>query len=159
MKNLLKVQATILLSLACFFLHAQNAKTMQQQKNIEAIQQIYGFFGTGNIPSILNTLTDDVVWIDPGFPHIPYAGKRSGKSEVAQFFPEMGKTITFTHFNPQEFFADGDAVFVKGFFAGKNNSTSKTFETEWLMIWRLKDGKVYFYQAYIDTRSVAAAME
>ena len=71
----------------------------------------------------------------------------------------MSKTISFTHFEPQQFFNDGDHVFVKGYFTGKSNSTGKTFETEWMMVWEVLDGKVRYYQAFIDTYKVAAALK
>lgn len=132
---------------------------MEKEKNIKTVQQIYADFGKGNVEGVLSSLTDDVSWSDPGYPDIPYAAKRNGKNEVLNFFKEMGSTVSFTQFFPQEFFADNDAVIVKGFFSGKANATGKTFETDWVMIWKFHGGKVFNYQAFIDTKNVGAAMK
>jgi ketosteroid isomerase-like protein len=126
---------------------------------IQTVQKCYEEFGKGNPRGVLELLTDDVTWIDPGYPEIPYAGKCKGKDEVMRFFTEMSKTITFTHFEPKQFLTDGDFAVVKGFFTGKSINTGKTFETEWVMIWEVEDGKVKSYQAFIDTFNVASALQ
>lgn len=125
---------------------------------IQTVQQCYAEFGKGNAQGVLNLLTDDVVWTDPGYPEIPYAGKRQGKNEVMNFFIEMSKTIEFTRFEPQQFMNDGNSVVVKGFFTGKSIATGKTFESEWVMIWEVIGEKVKNYQAYIDTNKVASSL-
>jgi ketosteroid isomerase-like protein len=126
---------------------------------IQTVQQCYAEFGKGNPQGVLDLLTDDVTWTDPGYPEIPYAGKCKGKEEVLNFFMEMGKTISFTRFEPQQFMNDGNNVIVKGFFTGKSNSTRKTFESEWVMIWEVENEKVKNYQAFIDTFKVASALK
>ena len=138
---------------------SQNSTQMTNQTAIGVVQQCYSEFGKGNAQGVLNLLTDDVSWTDPGYPEIPYAGKRQGKNEVMNFFIDMSKTITFTRFEPQQFLNEGNNVVVKGFFTGKSNATGKTFESEWMMIWAIVDGKVKYYQAFIDTHKVVAALK
>ena len=125
---------------------------------IQTVQQCYAEFGKGNAQGLLDLLTDDVVWTDPGYPEIPYAGKRQGKNEVMNFFIEMSKTIEFTSFEPQQFMNDGNNVIVKGFFTGKSAATGKTFESEWVMIWEVVEEKIKTYQAFIDTNRVASSL-
>jgi ketosteroid isomerase-like protein len=126
---------------------------------IQTVQQCYAEFVKGNPQGVLDLLTDDVTWTDPGYPEIPYAGKREGKGEVLNFFIEMGKTISLTQFEPQQFLNDGNNVVVKGFFKGNSNSTGKTFESEWVMIWEVENEKIKSYQAFIDTFKVASALK
>lgn len=128
------------------------------KSNSEVVQQCYAEFAKGNAQGVLDLLHDDIVWIDPGYPEIPYAGKRVGKSDVLNFFVEMGSTVEFTRFEPQHFYNDGTAVIVKGYFAGKGRASGKIFESEWVMIWEVEDGKVHHYQAFVDTYIVAAGL-
>ncbi|MEP7197819.1 MAG: nuclear transport factor 2 family protein [Saprospiraceae bacterium] len=132
---------------------------MEKEKCINTVQQIYADFGAGNVEGVLNSLTEDISWNDPGSPDIPYAKKRNGKKEVMNFFMEMGGTVSFTEFAPQEFYADNNAVVVKGFFAGKANGTGKNFESEWIMIWKFKGDKVNHYQAFVDTQKMINAIK
>jgi ketosteroid isomerase-like protein len=132
---------------------------MENEKNIQFVQQVYADFGNGNIDGVINALSDDISWTDPGYPEIPYAGKRKGKNEVLGFFQGMMSAISFTSFIPQEFYFDNDAVIVKGSFSGKGNTTGKTFETDWVMIWKIRNGKIYSYQAFIDTNNMVGALK
>ena len=129
------------------------------ESKIQTIQQVYGEFGKGNVPGVLNLLHDDVSWSDPGYPEIPYAAKRNGKDEVMNFFIEMSSTVTFSQFEPRLFLNDGNFVVVKGFFAGKGNATGKTFESDWVMIWEVVDGKVKSYEAFVDTNKMVTAIK
>jgi ketosteroid isomerase-like protein len=132
---------------------------MANEKNIQIVQQMYADFGKQNVEGILNSLTDDISWIDAaGSPRIPYAKKRNGKKEVMSFFMELGSTLSFTEFAPQEFYADNDAVIVKGSFAGQAIGTGKSFASDWLMIWKFRGDKVYNYQGFVDTDKMIAAI-
>lgn len=130
-----------------------------ESKSIAVVQQCYTEFGKGNITGVLDKLDENVSWTDPGYPDIPYAGKRKGKEEVAEFFNEMNGAIEFTQFEPKSFNADEGTVFVTGYFAGRSRKSGKTFETEWAMLWKIENEKVVHYQAYIDTNNVAKSLK
>jgi len=125
---------------------------------IETVKQAYAEFGKGNIQGVLDLLDDDASWSDPGYPAIPYAGKRTGKKEIMNFFSEMSQTLTFTRFEPREFYSDGNIVTAKGFFSGLMNENKNPFESDWVMLWEVRDGKIKSYQAYVDTFNIATAI-
>jgi ketosteroid isomerase-like protein len=53
---------------------------MSAQENVQVVQRAYAAFSRGDIPALLNTLTEDVEWFIPGPPQIlPYAGQRRGR--------------------------------------------------------------------------------
>jgi ketosteroid isomerase-like protein len=128
------------------------------ETNIQTIQKGYAEFGSGNIEAVVDLMHDDITWTDPGYPAIPHSGIRKGKNEAGKFFGEMAGNISFTRFEPQQFLQDGNYVTVKGFFAGKANATGKTFESDWIMLWELADGKIKSYQSFFDTHQMAAAL-
>ena len=122
---------------------------------IQVVQQCYAEFGKGNPQGLIDMLTDDVVWIDPGYPEIPYAGRRNGKENVMSFFTGLAEAVTLHVFEPREFFSDGNNVFVKGYFEGSGNATGKAFQSDFMMHWEVAGGKIKSYQAYLDTAKVA----
>ena len=83
---------------------------MTDQENVQRIQELYNSFGRGDVPAILELLTDDVVWYDPGPPEVPHAGRYSGREGVGQFFASIGETLEIDEFAPTEFLAQGDRV-------------------------------------------------
>jgi ketosteroid isomerase-like protein len=132
---------------------------MEKEKNIQTVQQLYADFGKQDLEGVLDSLTDDVAWNDGSHPDIPYTKKRNGKNEVMSFFMELGSTVAFTEFAPQEFYADNDTVIVKGSFAGKATGTGKSFASEWVQIWKFRGDKIFSFQAFVNTAAIIAAIK
>jgi ketosteroid isomerase-like protein len=58
---------------------------MSLEENAQTAQEGYAAFGRGDVPAILELLTDDIEWIEPGPPDvIPAAGTYRGKEEVGR---------------------------------------------------------------------------
>lgn len=58
---------------------------------------------------------------------------------------ELGSTLAFTEFAPQEFYADNNAVIVKGSFAGSATSAGMSFASEWVHIMKLRGKKNFSF--------------
>ena len=93
--------------------------------NLELVQEIYGHFSTGNIPAVFGMLADDVKYIIPGSPDIPYAGIFNGKQEVGGFYKTLNDTLQYTSFDISSFTPDGDKVIVQGAFGGTPHAGSE----------------------------------
>ncbi len=115
---------------------------MNDQTNLAVIQQAYEAFGRGDIPAVLDALTDDVEWTLQGPSVIPFAGPRRGREEVAEFFSVIGETLELEQFEPREFVAQGDTVVVVGYERSIVKQTGRSFEQEWAHIYTLRDGKI-----------------
>lgn len=128
-------------------------------ENIQVVQRCYEEFGKGNPQGVLDLLSDDIVWINPGYPELPFSGRCTTKEEVMNFFIGLAQTSTLTRFEPREFYGDGNYVFVKGYMEGHTNIIPKPFEVDWLMMWEIEGGKVKFYQAFHETYKMVRALE
>lgn len=131
---------------------------MSSQSKVQKVQEIYANFGQGNIPAILEELANDVVWIQPGAPDIPYAGVSRNKNEVLQFFQKLADTVNITQFEPRTYIADGDNVAVIGYWKGTMKTSGRPFESNWIMTWQFEGDKVKHYQAAYDTNNLAKAL-
>lgn len=124
--------------------------------NKEQVQTAYDNFAKGNIPAILDILSDDVHWEMNGPADIfPYAGKRKGKEQVMDFFTQVASTSDFQVFQPTAFIAEGDKVVALGEAVATNKQTGKTSRNNWAMAWTFSDGKVTHYHNYSDTYDIA----
>jgi len=131
---------------------------MAEQENTEIVKGIYQAFGRGDIPTILNSLADDVEWIVSGREDgIPYAGTYRGRDNVGQFFTVLGENVEYSLFEPREFIAQGERVAVFGHYQGHVRLSGNSVEAEWAMSWTLQDAKVTHFRAYDDTAAVVAA--
>lgn len=131
---------------------------MSEQENVEIVQQLYADVLRGNIPDVLNFLADDVEWKEPQAGAPPFAGTRRGRDQVAEFFKHFGKTVELEQFEPREYIAQGDQVVALGYYRVRWNSTGRTSETDWAMVWTFRVGKVAKFQAYTDSAAEVAAL-
>jgi ketosteroid isomerase-like protein len=126
---------------------------------VEVVKQCYEAFARGDIPGVLSRVSPDVSWIDPGFPDVPYAGVREGRQGVAEFFQSLRTHVEFTSFEPGRFVTSGPEVVVFGAFTGRDRHRGGEFRSDWAMRWRVENGQVTHYQAYVDTCAIARALD
>jgi hypothetical protein len=127
--------------------------------NAEVVQETYEAVGRGDIPALLELLTDDVEWTFQGPSAIPFAGTRRGRKGVAEFFSLVGGNLEFERFEPREFVAQGETVVVLGFERNLVKPTGRTFEQEWAHAYTLRDGKVAKFLALEDTAAHVTALD
>jgi len=131
---------------------------MSEQDNTQIVKEAYAAFKRGDIPSILNMLSDDVNWFLPGPTDIvPVAGMRRGRAEVGQFFSTLDETQEAKQFEPQEFIAQGDKVVVLGQYTWRVKATGREFSSDWAHVFTVRDGKVVGFKEYYDTGAAADA--
>ena len=130
---------------------------MSERTNAEIVQQGYEAFGRGDIPALLDLLTDDVEWTLQGPSVSPFAGTRYGREGVAEFFSVLDETLEFEQFEPREFVAQGDTVVVVGFERSVSKATGHTIEQEWAHVYTLRDGKIAKGRYFEDTAAQVAA--
>jgi uncharacterized protein len=132
---------------------------VRDQEAVALVQAAYGDFGRGDIPSLLNRMTDDIVWTSPGEgSRIPSAGRLTGKAAVAQFFQGVADNLEFHDFNPSEFIAQGDVVVALGTWDASVKGTSVRIRDGFAMVFRIRDGKIAEFREYSDTRQYDAAL-
>lgn len=123
---------------------------------VEQVKELYAAFGRGDIAFILNSLTPDCEWIAPGA-GIPNAGRYTGPAGVGEFFQKLAASEQVTAFEPREFFTNqaGDVV-ARGYEACTINANGRKVETNWMMLFRFRDGKISYWESFYDTAAYAA---
>src|SRR3954471_19847961 len=130
---------------------------MGEHENERVVQEMYAAFARGDIPAVLDKLADDIEWRIAGPSELPYAGLHRGRDEVAKFFEAFGKTSEFEVFEAQEYFAQGDKVVVLGHERQRVRATGQVVETEWAMVFVVRDRLIRKFHNFVDTHAVAAA--
>lgn len=131
---------------------------MNEQDNVRVVQEAYEAFGRGDLPAVLDRLTEDIEWLVPGPSGItPVIGRFRGKEEVARFFKSLGEEQEILEFAPQEFIAQGDTVVALGRFKARVKATGRTLEYDWAMAFTLRGGRISRFREYFDTAAVPAA--
>ena len=130
---------------------------MSAEENKRAVQTIFEAFGRGDIPGVLEHVSEDVTWKAPGPPVVNYFGDRRGHEGATEFFVQLGTNVDFEHFEPGAFVAEGDRVVALGRERGRVKGTGKTFDNEWALVFTFDGGKVSGFQCYENTAAIAEA--
>jgi ketosteroid isomerase-like protein len=132
---------------------------MDERENVRTVRQLYAcVFGQGDIPGVLRLLTDDVEWWLAGPPEIlPWAGTRRGHEQVGRLLVAFPETLEIQAFEPRTFIAQGETVVVLGRELARVKPTGRLCETEWVMVFTLRDGKIARFRQYHHTAAWVAA--
>ena|SRR6185436_8758663 len=115
------------------------------------VQEIYAAFGGGDIPAILSLVASDVDWEFVGSPGLAYAGRRTGPAGVGTFFADVSRTDNIHAFEPREFLEADSHVTVLGWERSTALDTNKDFESEWVHVWTVREGKVTRWRGFLNT--------
>jgi len=131
---------------------------MSEADNTRVVQEAYAAFGRGDIQAILDRVDDNVVWnawYGAGR-HVPMGGLRRGKAAVSEFFKQIAQSLNFSRFEPREFVATGDKVVALGHYTAKT-SAGKDYDSDFAMVFTLRNGKVTHFQEFNDSAAINAA--
>jgi ketosteroid isomerase-like protein len=126
---------------------------MSEARNTQLVKDAYAAFQKGDIRTILDMLDENVEWhgVIGTEGVLPQAGRRRGRAAVAEFFRQVAESTTFEAFEPREFIAQGDQVCVVGSYKGIANTTGEAYATDWVMIFRVRDGRLASFREFTDS--------
>jgi ketosteroid isomerase-like protein len=132
--------------------------------NTETVRAIYDAFGRGDVPAVLERLTEDVSWDrwptgNSAQEHgVPWLAERRGRSEVARFFEVLGASIEFHAFEPGVVLEGERCVAALVRYDATVRATGRRFQDEELHLWELDDaGRVARLRHFLDTGKHIAA--
>ncbi len=133
---------------------------MQETQNTKVVQDAYAAFGRGDIQAILESLDESIVWkgVYGAGPHVPTSGERRGKAQVGEFFKQVAQNVNFSRFEPKEFIASGDKVVALGHYTA-TTPIGKKFDSDFAMVFTVRNGKVIEFQEFTDSAAVNAAYQ
>jgi ketosteroid isomerase-like protein len=124
---------------------------MNAQDNKRIVIEGYQLFQAGDIPHLLERYHDDALWIEPEAEYVPFAGRHNGKAEIARFFQTLDAEAQALRFEPKEFIAEGDKVVVIGEATWLCKQTGRSYDSPWVHVFSLRDGKVARFESFQDT--------
>ena len=123
----------------------------------KTVQEIYEAFGRGDIPAILERLSDDVAW--EAWPQetsaqragIPWLAERRGREQVGGFFESLA-ALELREFAPHTLIADGNHVVAQIAVDVEVRDTGRRFRDDEIHLWVFgDDGRVSEFRHYADT--------
>lgn len=132
--------------------------TATEQTSRDTVNSFFTHFEEGNLPALIDLFSETVDFHVFGAPNVPWAGFRSTKTEIGEFFPLFGK-----HLGPPEEFVisstliDGEDAVVIGRNVFEVVSTGKKFTNNFAIHFTITDGKIARYHMHEDSYAISAA--
>jgi ketosteroid isomerase-like protein len=126
---------------------------MSAETNIALIQNLYAAFGKGDVPALLEHMSDDIDWgIEAqASTDVPWHGTGTGKKFAAKFFEVLGKEAVFTRFEPSGFLAsDTNVACLVTFESTLKKNGKKTLQNA-CHYFTIKNGRVTKWRGWEDT--------
>jgi uncharacterized protein len=131
---------------------------MQEAQDTQIVQEAFAAFARGDVQSILEKLDEGIVWkgVYGAGPEVPTSGERHGKAQVAEFFRLVAEHIKFSRFEPKDFVAGGGRVVALGHYTA-TTPVGGSFDSDFAMVFTLRNGKVTMFQEFTDSAALNAA--
>lgn len=132
---------------------------MREHDNVETVRAAYAAWRRGDLATVLDALTEDVEWIQPGpRESIPYAGVWRGRAEMSRYFAVLSDTVEFTEYELEQFIAQNDQVVVTGRSSVRAKATGRAFDDHFAHWFEFRGEKVARMRYYADTAAAVAAL-
>jgi hypothetical protein len=132
----------------------------QRHENEKIVREMYAAYLRADLETVLQTCSEDTEWLAFGpADQLPYAGIHRGREQVARYFAILDDKEESKHLVPKEFIAAGDKVIVFGDYKARVNANGRRFETDFVHVFTLRDGKITNFRDYYDTAVAAAAYQ
>lgn len=128
---------------------------------IEKVQSIYAAFGRGDMPAILEHLSEDVEWEYGGPSHgVPWLEPRRGRAGAAAFFGVVAAELEFLRFAPKTFLEGPGIIAALVDLEARVRRTGKPItEVDEVHLWHFDAaGRVVRFRHRVDTHQHVEAL-
>lgn len=125
--------------------------------NLEIVQKAFKAYLESDFDTVLEYLSDDIVWTEPGYLPIPFCGVYEGKEAVRKMFNQQKRLLKIKVFEAIQYIAGGNHVAVSGRTEAIVKATGKTYKSQWAIHVMVEHDHILELKAFKDTQSMAEA--
>src|SRR5690554_4246321 len=103
------------------------------------VDKMFAAFGSGDIEKIVETVSEDTIWVYHGTQVIPKATYKK-KERARTFFSNILNFTEILHFEPKQFIVEDNTVVVLGYEKQKVKKSGKLLEQNWVQIYTVENG-------------------
>jgi len=130
---------------------------MNEQENTKVARRLYETFNSGDVEGFLNTFSEDASWNSPDIENVPLETNVTGRDKIGEFLTKIDEYEEFLKIEPKEFIAQGDKVVVLGELQVRSKLTDKQYDSGFVHIIEVKDGKAISFLEYFDNAAAGKA--
>ncbi len=105
------------------------------------VEKMFAAFAEGNVDKILETVSNDSIWIYHGTQVIPKV-EYKGKEGASKFFTRIINYTEIIHFTPKQFIVQDNMVVVLGNEHQRVKKSGKELKQEWVQIYTIENNLI-----------------
>jgi ketosteroid isomerase-like protein len=118
----------------------------------KVVEKMFEAFASGNVDRILETVSEDTVWIYHGTQVIPRDEYR-GKEGARQFFNNILNGTEVIKFQPEQFIVEGKMVVVLGNEHQKVKRSGRELKQKWVQVYTIENNLIVRMEEFATTES------
>ncbi|MGN6341174.1 MAG: nuclear transport factor 2 family protein [Flavisolibacter sp.] len=118
----------------------------------KVVEKMFEAFASGNVDRILETVSEDTVWIYHGTQVIP-KGEYRGKEGARQFFNNILNGTEIIKFQPEQFIVEGKMVVVLGNEHQKVKRSGRELKQKWVQVYTIENDLIARMEEFATTES------
>ncbi|HZW65514.1 MAG TPA: nuclear transport factor 2 family protein [Hanamia sp.] len=118
----------------------------------KVVEKMFEAFASGNVDRILETVSEDTVWIYHGTQVIPKDEYR-GKEGARQFFNNILNGTEVIKFQPEQFIVEGKMVVVLGNEHQKVKRSGRELKQKWVQVYTIENNLIVRMEEFATTES------
>lgn len=107
----------------------------------QTVNKMFEAFASGNVDKILETVSDDTVWIYHGTQVIP-KGEYRGKDGARRFFEGILNGTEIIKFEPEQFIVEGNMIVVLGNEHQKVKRSGRELKQKWVQVYTIENSLI-----------------
>src|SRR5699024_5954812 len=115
--------------------------TIMNNSSKDVVEAMFAAFTEGNVDKILDTVSDNSVWIYHGTQVIPKS-RVEGKEGARKFFSNILNNTEVLHFEPKQFIVQDNMVAVLGSEHQRVKRSGKELKQEWVQVYTVKNNLI-----------------
>lgn len=129
------------------------------QSNMGIVKELYSAFARKDINGMLAMLSEDIEWGEPENPYNPAGGVRKGHAGFLKWISIGRDAEDILVLEPERFLTDEYGVAVTGYMKCRVKNTGKVYESDFVHLVTIKDGKICRFIEFFDTYIASEAFK
>lgn len=128
------------------------------ESGIDVVKRLHKALGRADGDAIRAAVTDDFSWHMVGLTEFPIGRPRQGGQGMIDYLTDLLDVMEFQRVTRHTYLEEGDAVVSLGSARGSVKANGKTVESDYVQVFKVRDGKVAQALEYVDVDAFRAAL-
>ena len=120
----------------------------------KVVENLFSAFGSGDIEKLVETVSDDTVWIYHGTQIIP-KGSFEKKEGVRAFFSSILEKTEIINFEPEHYIVEGNKVVVLGQEHQRVKRSGRELKQKWVQIYTVENELITRMEEFATSEEVS----